>query len=381
VSPDIKPFEVRISDPEIDDLKSRLSRTRWPDQIDGTDWEYGTNLDFLVDFCRYWQDDFDWEGFHARTNAFPQFVAHIDDQQIHFIHARSAEPGARPLLLSHGWPGSVAEFWNVLGPLSDPVRFGGDRADAFHVVAPSLPGYGFSGPTTSRGWDIRRIARAFAALMSALGYDRFFAQGGDWGALISRELPSDRVAAIHLNILRPDRPEGDATAGLSEEVLARIARSENFMAEESAYSQIQATKPQTLAYGLNDSPAGLAGWILEKFRTWSDCGGDVYRSFERHHLADNVSIYWFTGTINSSTRLYYESIGPGRAYTRSPITVPLGYAAFPAEIVSFPRAWYEKAFPTLCHWTEMPKGGHFAAMEQPELFVDDLRAFFRSQQL
>ncbi len=383
--PTIEPFDVRVTTAEIDDLRDRLARTRWPDQIPDTAWEYGTERDFLVELCRYWKDDYDWSGFQTRANAFPQFTTEIDGQRIHFIHARSPEPTARPLLLTHGWPGSVAEFWQVLGPLSDPASHGGDPADAFHVVAPSLPGYGFSGPTTERGWNITRVAAAFLELMTRLDYERFFAQGGDWGSAVTTTvagLAPERVRAIHLNLLPAPPPDrNDPTAGLDEADLAILARMKHFADHETAYQRIQATKPQTLAYGLADSPAGLAGWIVEKFHGWSDCDDKIESRFSRDRLVDNISIYWLTGTINSSTRLYYESIGPGRHHRPPPITVPLGHAAFPAEIIRAPRSWCEAAFPTLCHWTDMARGGHFAAMEEPELLVDDVRTFFRTQRL
>lgn len=378
----IEPFEVRVTDEEIEDLRDRLARTRWPDRIPDTGWDYGTDRDYLAGLCRYWKDDYDWPRFQASANAFPQFTTEIDDQCIHFVHARSPEPTARPLLLSHGWPGSVAEFWDVLGPLSDPASHGGDPADAFHVVAPSLPGYGFSGPTSERGWNSTRVAAAFLELMSRLGHERFFAQGGDWGSAITIAMADrapHRVAAIHLNLLIPAPPAGDRTAGLDQAELALLAQVQRFTAHETAYQQIQATKPQTLGYGLTDSPAGLAAWIVEKFRGWSDCGGDVEAAFSRDRLLDNISVYWLTGTINSAARLYYETIGPGRAVTPAPVTVPLGHAAFPAEVYRFPRSWCEESFPSLSHWTDMPRGGHFAAMEQPGLFVADLRAFFGTQ--
>jgi pimeloyl-ACP methyl ester carboxylesterase len=381
----IQPFLVQVDAATVADVQERLARTRWPDELDGTDWAYGTDRSFLQDLCRYWRESFDWDRFEKRCNAWPQFTTTIDGQQIHFLHARSPEPNARPLLLTHGWPGSVAEFFDVLGPLCDPARYGGDPNDAFHVVAPSLPGFGFSGPTTEPGWDAHRVARAFADLMGDLGYERFYAQGGDWGSLITMSLAGqfpERVAAAHVNLLVCGPPKGgDPTEGLTEAELAGVAATAHFGKHESGYQAIQGTKPQTLAYALMDSPAGLAGWIVEKFRTWSDCGGDVLSSFTFDRLLENISIYWITGTINSSMRLYYEAIGPGRATPAVPLRIPLGYAAFPAEIYRTPRRWAEAAFPTLVHWGDMARGGHFAAMEEPELFVGDVRAFFGSQSL
>jgi microsomal epoxide hydrolase len=381
----IEPFSVDVPDEVVADLRLRLSRTRWPDQLADAGWDYGTELGFLRRLCRHWAEGFDWDAFAGRANASPQFVTTIDGQRVHFLHATSPEPGARPLLITHGWPGSVAEFFDVIGPLSDPVRHGGRAEDAFHVVAPSLPGYGFSGPTAERGWDGNRVARAFAELMSVLGYQSFFAQGGDWGSLVTMSVTGqfpDRVVAAHVNLLASGPPEGeeDPTAGLSDRELAALAANAHFQQHETGYQQIQATKPQTLAYGLSDSPAGLAGWIVEKFRTWSDCGGDVEKSFTLDRLLENISIYWITGTINSSTRLYYETIGPDRFTPPPPVTVPLGHARYPAEIYQTPRRWLEAAYPTLEHWAEMPRGGHFAAMEVPDLFVDDLRDFFRGRE-
>jgi pimeloyl-ACP methyl ester carboxylesterase len=377
----IEPFQVEVPATAIADLRDRLSRTRWPDQLPDAGWDYGTEEGFLQSLCAYWHEGYDLEGFAGRCNAFPQFRATIDGQPIHFIHARSPEPAARPLLLTHGWPGSVVEFLDVLGPLSDPVAHGGRAEDAFHVVAPSLPGYGFSGPTTERGWSTRRVAKAFVSLMAELGYDRYYAQGGDWGSAITMNVADeapDHVAAAHVNLLfspRPKEPDGELLVTPQEAAgLAAVAR---FQAEETGYQAIQSTKPQTLAYGLTDSPAGLAGWITEKFRTWTWRGesGQPDLGVSRDRLLDNISVYWFTGTINSSMRLYYESLGPGRFATMGRPTVPLGHAVYPGEIYRLPRSWAEAAF-NIVHWVEMPRGGHFAAMEVPDLYVDDVRACF-----
>ncbi|SNQ49202.1 putative epoxide hydrolase [Frankia canadensis] len=383
--PSVSPFELRVTDEQIADVRARLDRTRWPDQLPGVGWDYGTDLAALVELCRYWKDDFDWSRFQDRANAHPQLVTEIDGQRVHAIHARSPEPGARPLLLTHGWPGSVAEFWEVVGPLTDPARHGGDPADAFHVVVPSLPGYGFSGPTTATGWDVPRVAAAFLRLMTILGYDRFFAQGGDWGSRVSVTLAGltpERVAALHLNLLPVSAPDrANPTAGLDADDLALVAANKQLNRHETAYQRIQSTKPQTLAYGLADSPAGLAGWILEKFHGWShlDAKGEIQISQDR--LLDNISIYWLTGTINSSTRLYYESVGPGRFAPLPPLAVPLGHTVFPGEPFRPPRAWAEAAYPTLCHWSQAARGGHFAALEEPGLFTDEVRTFFRTQRI
>ena len=376
----ITPFRVAVSDAEIADLRERLGRTRWPDQLPDSGWDYGADLDYVRSLCEYWRDGFDWRAFEARFNAFPQYVGEADGQRLHFYHLRSPEPEARPLIISHGWPGSVAEFLEVLGPLSDPAAHGGDPADAFHVVAPSLPGFGFSGPTRARGYRGRDIAGAFDGLMRTLGYDTYFAQGGDWGTLITMLLAGnfpERVKAIQLNLVTAPPPNpADPTEGLDAEELEGLARTQAFMTHESAYQQIQGTKPQSLAYGLTDSPAGLAAWITEKFRSWSDCGGDVERSFSRDRLLDNISVYWLTGTINASMRLYYEETGPGRREALPDIRVPTGHARFPAEIIQTPRRWAEAKY-NITRWQKMPRGGHFAAMEVPDLFVDEVRTFFR----
>jgi len=376
----IQPYRVAVSDAEIADLRMRLERMRWPDQLPDAAWDYGTERGYLQQLCDYWRTEFDWRAFEARFNRFSHYVADADGQRLHFYHVRSPEPAARPLILSHGWPGSVAEFLDVLGPLSDPAAHGGNPADAFHVVAPSLPGFGFSGPTGRRGYRARDIAAAFDGLMQALGYGRYFAQGGDWGTLITTLLAAtypERVAAIHLNLLPGTPPDpANPTEGLNAEELEGLERARHFAAYETGYQAIQGTKPQSLAYGLTDSPAGLAGWIVEKFRGWSDCAGDVEATFGRDRLLDNISVYWLTGTINSSMRLYYEEAGPGRRQPLPDVHVPTGHAVFPAEIIQTPLRWAEARF-NIARWQDMPRGGHFAAMEVPDLFVEEVRAFFR----
>lgn len=374
----IRPFEWELSDDEITDITHRLENTRWPDQLPDAGWEYGADLDYLRSFCEYWESEFDWTAFQERVNRFNQYKTDIDGQAIHFYHVRSPSSAARPLLLSHGWPGSVVEFLDVLGPLSDPAAHGGDPADAFHVVAPSLPGYGFSGPTREPGYDIKRIAEDFAELMDRLGYDRFFAQGGDWGGLLTALLGAnypDSVESIHVNMLfvSPSKFK-DSEGMLDEQGKADYEQTKAARDQETGYQEIQSTKPQTLAYGLSDSPSGLAGWIVEKFRTWSDCRGDVESSFSRDRLLDNISVYWLTNTINSSMRLYYET--DARSAIPESVDVPTGHTRYPAEISMTPRVWAEEVY-DIVYWNEMPEGGHFAAMEVPELFVDDIRTFFR----
>ena len=377
-----QPFRCHVPDAVLADLKQRLGRTRLPDQLEGAGWDYGTERDYLDALCAYWRDTFDWRAAEARFNRFPQFTTEIEGENVHFYHIRSPEPDAVPLIITHGFPGSVAEFLDILGPLSDPASHDGDRRDAFHVVAPSIPGYGFSGPTRHKGFNIAKAADVNISLMEQLGYDRYIAQGGDFGSAISGVMAMkhpERMIALHLNFIlgRPADPANPFT-GLSETEIAEQEWKRNYDAHESGYQAIQGTKPQTLAYGLTDSPAGLAAWIIEKFRTWSDCGDNIEQSFSKDHLLENIMLYWVTGTINSAMRLYYESIGPGRAPAAdlSFIAVPTAHARFPAEIRPTPRLWAEQMY-NIVRWTKQPKGGHFAAFEQPQLFLNDLRAFCR----
>ena len=363
-------FEIRVDNAVLDDLRGRLARTRLPDQIEGTGWEYGFPVDELRELVAYWRDEYDWRAQEAQLNRFPHFRTTIDGQSIHFVHARSSHADALPLLITHGWPGSVVEFLDVIPMLT---------AHGFDVVAPSLPGYGFSGPTHTPGWDPWRIARAFVELMARLGYERYVAQGGDWGAQVTTRIGSldeEHCAAIHLNMPLADRP--DEEPALTDDEKTDLSAMARFRREESGYAQEQGTKPQTLGVALNDSPAGLLAWIVEKFRTWSDCNGHLENAFTHDQLITNVMTYWVTQTITSSVRLYWElqhaSAGPGAPDF---VTVPTGIARYPKEPIRLPRAWVERRY-NVTHWAEMPRGGHFAAMEQPELFVDDLRTFFRT---
>jgi microsomal epoxide hydrolase len=315
-------------------------------------------------------------------NQQQHFRTEIDGQPIHFVHARSKLEGALPLLITHGWPGSVFEFHKILGPLTDPEAYGGSAADAFHVVCPSMPGYGWSGPTLEPGWDVRRVAQVEAKLMALLGYERYGAQGGDWGAIVTSHLglvDPGHLAGIHLNMVVVGPPAGveNPLEGVAPEELAGLADMASFQKNETGYQQIQGTKPQTLGMGLNDSPAGLAGWIVEKFRSWSDCDGDVEKRFSKDELLTNIMIYWTTQTINSSLRLYCESMRSGRfAPAGEKIQVPTGCAIFPKEIIRPPRSWAEAAY-DVRRWTVFESGGHFAALEEPEVLVGDVRAFFR----
>ena len=376
----IVPFRVEIADEVLDDLRARLDRTRLPNQVAGVGWDQGTELGFLDDLVAYWRDGFDWRAAEARINAFDQFVTAVDGQRLHFVHQRSPEPDALPLLISHGWPGSVVEFLDVIGPLTDPAAHGGDAADAFHVIAPSLPGYGFSGPTTEPGWHPRRIAEAYVELMAGLGYDRYGTQGGDWGSIVAAnvaDLDPGHVVGLHLNFLTVPKPEGADVADLTPEEQAGLAGMHTWRRTGAGYQEIQGTKPQTLGYALEDSPAGLAAWITEKFGAWSDGGPDPTAVFTRDQLLTNVTVYWVTATATSSTRLYYEMRNAGRsAIPQEYVAVPTGIANFPGEVTRTPRAWAEHRY-NITHWTEHARGGHFAAMQAPDLFVDDVRAFFR----
>jgi epoxide hydrolase len=372
----VEPFEVHVDDAVLDDLRERLARTRFPDEVDGAGWEYGTPTEYLRELVAYWRDGFHWRAQEARLNAFAQFRTVIDGQPVHFVHARSAHRDAFPLLLTHGWPGSIVEFLDVIPRLIDPEAHGGDAGDAFHVIAPSLPGYAFSGPTRTRGWDVTRIAHAFAELMARLGHSRYGAQGGDWGAQVATRigaLDAQHCAALHLNMPLATPP--DEPLPLTDDDQAGLATMRQFRSTEAAYSLQQATKPQTVGAALDDSPAGLLAWIVEKFRAWSDCDGDPERCFTKDQLLTNVMLYWVTQTATSSARLYWEH----RHSAEAPeyVGVPTGVARFPKELLRYPRSWVEQSY-NVTHWSVMPRGGHFAAMEQPALFVDDVRAFFRT---
>jgi microsomal epoxide hydrolase len=371
-----RPFHIHVADEVLLDLQQRLAQTRWPDVLPNTDWSYGTDAAYLQDLVKYWQERYDWRTQERLLNTFPQFQIEIGDIHLHFLHVKGTGTSALPLLISHGWPGSFFEMYKIIGPLTDPARYGGDPADAFDVVVPSLPGFGFSGPTHQQGVTIMRIADVFASLMRELGYERFAAQGGDWGSYITSTLGRsypDVVVGIHLNML-PSRAVTALEAINEEERLWKERRSQ-WDADETGYSHIQGTRPQSLAYGLNDSPVGLAGWIIEKFYAWSDCHGDIERVFTKDELLTNVMIYWVTQTINSSMRIYYETTHQKESFSTR-VEVPTGVAVFPAEIPVAPRSMAQRLY-NLQRWTQMSAGGHFAALEQPQALVEDIRAFFR----
>ncbi|MCM3782160.1 epoxide hydrolase [Neobacillus mesonae] len=373
----IKPFRIQIPQQSIDDLQERLAHTRWPDELSGVDWDYGVPVQYLAELAEYWRSGYDWRKYEEMLNRFPQFTTTIDGQLIHFLHVRSPEPDAMPLILTHGWPGSIVEFVNIIGPLTDPRAHGGRSEDAFHVVIPSIPGFGFSGPTTVPGWNTSRVAKAWTELMSRLGYERFGAQGGDTGAIISPKLGAvapDRVIGVHSNGLTAF-PLGDPSEsiGLTDVEMDRYNRltSEGF--ETSGYAIIQATRPQTLSYGLTDSPVGQLAWIVEKFREWTDPSFSLpEEAVDRDLLLTNVSLYWFTGTAGSSARIYKEdSVSWGVPGSRT--TIPTGIAVFPNDTSI--RRMVERDHHVV-HWSEFDRGGHFAALEAPDLLVEDIRAFF-----
>ena len=380
----ITPFRIAASEAELADLRSRLRSTRWPEKETVGDWSQGVPLGYVQELCRYWAQEYDWRDRERRLNALPQFRTEIDGLGIHFVHVRSPEPAAVPLVLTHGWPGSVTEFAKVIGPLTDPVAHGGDASDAFHVVCPSLPGYGFSDKPAAPGWGIERIADAWTVLMARLGYARFAAQGGDWGTSVSTcigQRAPERVVGLHLvPPLAPPDPEtfGDLTDREQSalDTLRRLAR------EEAGYSAEHATRPQTIGYALADSPAALCAWITEKFWAWTDHDGDLESVVSRDELIDNLMLYWLPGTGASSARLYWESIRQVSRWISGAVTdtvsVPVGCSVFPGELQRPSRRWAERRFTDIRYWNEPARGGHFAPLEQPALFVDEVRGCFRA---
>ena len=376
----ILPFLIEIPQSELDDLRERLARTRWSTQLPGTGWTRGVPVDYLRDLAEYWANGYDWRTAEAQLNELPQFTTVIDGQKIHFLHVRSAEPDALPLVLAHGWPGSIVEFLDVIGPLTDPRAHGGDPADAFHLVIPSLPNFGLSGPAAETGWDSRRIATALAELMRRLGYHRYGAQGGDFGAFIAPDLgrvAAEHVVGVHVNaatvgfIPFGEVPEAEQ-ATFTEAERTRLQRLNKFLTDGNGYFQIQATRPQTLGYGLNDSPVAQLAWIVEKFQEWTHGGKLPEDSVQRDRMLTNVMLYWLTGTGASSAHMYYEGMHSGNWPT--PSTVPTGVAVF-AEDVAIRR--YAEQLYQITHWSKFDRGGHFAALEAPDLLIGDVREFFR----
>ncbi len=372
-----KPFSIDVPQTVLDDLHTSLNRTRWPDEIDGSEWEFGSSLSYMKDIMAYWRDHFDWRHQEEQLNRFAQFRAEIDGFGIHFLYERGKGPNPLPLIITHGWPGSFYEMHKLLPLLTNPAQYGGDAADAFDVIVPSLPGFGFSDRPHQSGMNMTRTAGLWAHLMTKeLGYTRFGASGGDIGSGVTQRLAlnyPELLVGIHLNYFSSrNLPPNPSLA--EREYIEKV---QQWSQQEGAYSHMHQTKPQTLAYGLNDSPSGLAAWIIEKFCSWSDCDGDIERSFSKDELLTNVMIYWVTQTIRSSTYMYYEnSKDPLKLSEGQTLEVPAGYAQFPKEIGDPPRELVERTL-RIARWTTMPRGGHFAALEEPQLLAEELRAFFR----
>jgi pimeloyl-ACP methyl ester carboxylesterase len=383
----IRPFRVEVPEADLEDLRYRLSRTRWPDELPDVGWSYGVPLGYLRDLAEYWRTSYDWRACEARLNAYPQFTTTIDGANIHFYHLRSPQPDAMPLLLMHGWPGSVVEFLEVMGPLTDPVAYGGQEKDAFHVVVPSMPGFGFSGPTTETGWHAWRIAEAYPLLMARLGYDRYGAHGTDWGSRIVRDMgftDPEHIIALHTTLLR-SLPTTEELDTLTDDERDRLGDFARFGNELNGYMKVQGTRPQTLAYALTDSPVGQLAWIVEKFKDWADAPNVPEDAVERDLILTNVMLYWLTGTANSSSRIYYEHAhwsgndqpDPRLNWnTPRPSTVPTGVAVFPHELFRSVRRFCERS-DNIVRWTDYDRGGHFSGLEVPDLLLDDLRDFFR----
>jgi pimeloyl-ACP methyl ester carboxylesterase len=377
---DIRPFRIETSQSALDDLNQRLALTRWPDEIPGSGWNYGVPLNFVKEMAEYWKTSFDWRKQEQLLNEIPQFTTTIDGANIHFFHIKSPEPNATPLLLIHGWPGSPVEFLDLIGPLTDPTSYGGDAADAFHLIMPSIPGFGLSGPTKEAGWTSGRAAHAFAELMNRLGYERYGVQGGDMGAIIAPELgriAPDRVIGVHVNaatmgFIPMGQLEDNVFASLSDAEQIRLGRLGQFMKERFGFNAIQSTRPQTLAYGLHDSPAGLLAWTSELFYGF----GDAVEAVDRDRFLTNLMLYWLTGTANSSARMYYEGAHDPAAWApKAPSTTPVGVAVFQLSDVAIRR--YAEQNNRIVHWSEFDRGTHFAAIDAPDLMIGDIRSFFR----
>ena len=372
----IRPFKIAISDAVLADLKQRLANTRWPEKETVSDWSQGIPLAYTQEVCDYWLNSYDWRAREALLNKYPQFMTELNGLDIHFIHARSPHPDARPLLMTHGWPGSIVEFQKVIGPLIDPVAYGGDAADAFHVVCPSLPGYGFSGKPKASGWNIEKIAETWNQLMLRLDYPQYFAQGGDWGAAVTSAIGMQNLGncqAIHVNmvIVEPDPATMNDLTPLEQSALAGM---QHYSDHDSGYSKQQSTRPQTVGYALSDSPVGQMAWILEKYWAWMDCDGHPENVLTKDELLDNIMLYWCNASAASSARLYWHSFND---LSRDEIVLATGCSVYPKEIFRASRRWAERRFKKLSHWNELDKGGHFAAFEVPETFIKEVRNCFR----
>ena len=377
---EIREFKIEISDAAIADLANRLSNTRFPENETPDDWSQGVPLSYARELAAYWQNEYDWRVREAHYNQFPQYKTQIDGLDIHFIHARSDVPSARPLLITHGWPGSVVEFHKIITPLVDPLAHGGSAADAFHVICPSLPGYGFSDKPKETGWGVDKIADVWDQLMRRLGYERYLAQGGDWGSAVTTAIGiQNKGACVGIHVNMPNaRATKEALENPDEHDKRALAGAKYYQEQGAGYSKQQSTRPQTLGYGLVDSPVGQAMWIIEKFYEWTDCDGHPENILTKDELLDNVMFYWWQGNGASSARLYWESFNVAFAGDGpNTVTLPTGCSIFPKEIVPTPQSWAEKRYTNIVYWNELAKGGHFAAFEQPETFVNELRNCFR----
>ena len=374
---DITPFKIVTSPSEIEDLKSRLALTRWPDKETPDGWSQGIPLDYMKEIQQYWVSEYDWESRLKLLNQWDGYKTEIDGLGIHFLHIKSPNKNATPLIITHGWPGSIVEFQKIIAPLTDPEAHGGSADDAFHLVCPTLPGFGYSDKPTSPGWGIEKIATTWNTLMVRLGYDSYFAQGGDWGSMVTSTIGAQNLGnckGIHMNM--PIAPPDPATMeDLSEDEQGALAAMKFYQDHDSGYSKLQSTRPQTVGYALADSPIGQAAWIIEKFYQWMDCDGHPENILSKDELLDNVMMYWLPDAGASSARLYWESFGGGR--NSNPITLPVGCSMFPKEIFRTSERWARKHFPDLVHFDVLNRGGHFAAFEQPEVFVDQVRSCFR----
>ncbi|MFJ3366873.1 epoxide hydrolase family protein [Pseudomonas sp. NPDC086251] len=376
-STQLTPFRIEIPQVELDDLQRRLNGTRWPDRETVADQSQGAQLAKVQDLVEYWRTQYDWRRFEARLNSYPQFKTEIDGLGIHFLHIKSKHEDAMPLIMTHGWPGSIVEFLDTIDPLVNPTAHGGEAKDAFHVVLPSIPGYGFSDKPTTKGWNRTRIGNAWHELMQRLGYPRYVAQGGDWGSVVTTEmgrLKLDGLAAIHVNL--PFVVPADMPAELSEEEQAALDQCVLFASDGIAYHDLQTTRPETIGYSLSDSPVGQAAWIYEKLASWSDSEGQAESVFTYDQILDNVMLYWVTNSGASSARMYAEH--PGLNFGAIHLDLPVAVSVFPGEIYTPPKAWAEQAYSNLIYWNKTQKGGHFAAFEQPAIFVDEIRAAFSS---
>ena len=373
---EITPFTINTPEAQLTDLRNRINNTRWAEEECVNDWSQGIPLTYVREIADYWANQYDWRKSEQYLNTFDHFQTNIDDLAIHFIHQKSPHPDAYPLIITHGWPGSIVEFHKVIQPLVDPTKHGGKAEDAFHVVCPSLPGYGFSGKPSQSGWGVEKIAETWDQLMVQLGYENYGAQGGDWGAAVTTQIGRNigHCDAIHIN-MPIGRPTPESLQDPTDEEKSAVEGLTYYQEWDSGYSKQQSTRPQTLGYGLVDSPVGQMAWIIEKFWSWMDCDGHPENTLTRDELLDNVMLYWLTASGASSARLYWESFGSFGGGDK--VELPTGVASFPKEIIRSPRRWCEESY-NITHWTTMPKGGHFGAFEQPELFINDLRIFFKT---